>query len=182
MGKADKRGGAVVEESVLGSPARPGSVERVVKRVGNWFNWVAVGALLAMFGVITIDILSSKILNRPITATVDIASLLAAILAAFAVSETILAGRHIEVEFIVTSLPPRVRRGFNVFASTLSLLFFLLLVWRCFVYASDLRVSGEASLTQHIPLAPIVYGIGIAFVPAVLIYAVQVWKDMREIR
>jgi TRAP-type C4-dicarboxylate transport system permease small subunit len=182
MDKEDKSGGAVVEETVLGSSARPGSVDRVLKRVGNWFNWVAVGALLAMFGMITIDILSSKILNRPITATVDIASLLAAILAAYAVSETILAGRHIEVEFIVGSLPPRVRRGFNVFASTLSLFFFVLLVWRCFVYAGDLRVSGEASLTQHIPLAPIVYGIGIAFIPAVVIYAVQVWKDMRETR
>jgi TRAP-type C4-dicarboxylate transport system permease small subunit len=182
MDKADESGGAVVQETVLGSPARPGSVDRVLKRVGNWFNWVAVLALLAMFGMITIDILSSKILNRPITATVDIASLLAAILAAFAVSETILAGRHIEVEFIVGSLPPRIRRGFNVFASTLSFLFFALLVWRCFAYAGDLWVSGEASLTQHIPLAPIVYGIGFAFVPAVVIYAVQVWKDMREAR
>ena len=182
MDKADKSGGAVVKETVLGSPARPGSVDRFLKRVGNWFNWVAVGALLAMFGVITIDILSSKILNRPITATVDIASLLAAVLAAFAVSETILAGRHIEVEFIVGSMPPRIRRAFNVFASTLSLLFFVLLVWRCFSYAGDLRVSGEASLTQHIPLAPIVYGIGFAFVPAVVIYAVHVWKDMREAR
>lgn len=155
---------------------------KFLKAVATWFNWVALAALLAMFAVITIDILSSKLLNRPITATVDIASLLAAILAGFAVSQTILAGRHIEVEFVVACLPKTARKVFNVFASVLSFLFFLLLVWRCFVYARDLQVLGEASLTQHIPIAPVVYGIGIAFVPAVVIYAVQVYRDMREVR
>lgn len=156
--------------------------DKVLNAVGNWFNWVALAALLAMFAVITVDILSSKILNRPIMATVDIASLLAAVVAAFAVSKTILAGRHIEVEFIVLSLPPRARKAFNVFASTLSFLFFLLVMWRCLVYARDLQILGETSLTQHIPIAPFVYGIGFACIPAVVIYALRVYRDVREVR
>jgi hypothetical protein len=43
-------------------------------------------------------------------------------------------------------------------------------------------VVGEASLTQHIPIAPIMYGIGIAFIPAVVIYAAQVYRDVKEVR
>ena len=54
------------------------------------------------------DILSAKILNRPIvTPRVDVASLLAAVVASFSVSRTILAGRHIEVEFIVARVAAR---------------------------------------------------------------------------
>lgn len=182
MNGAKRSGKATVAETTSRSPGPAGGVDKVLKAMGNGFNWVALSALLAMFAVITIDILSSKILNLPIIATVDIASLLAAVVVAFAVSQTILAGRHIEVDFLVICLPPRARKVFNVFASTLSLLFFLLLVWRCLVYARNLQVLGEASLTQHIPVAPIVYGIGIAFIPAVVIYAVRVYRDTKEVR
>jgi len=182
MSGAERSDKAAVDETTTRSLPQSERMDRALKTVGNWFNWVALAALLAMFAVITIDILSSKLLNRPITATVDIASLLAAIVAGFAVSQTILAGRHIEVEFVVTCLPKTARKVFNVFASLFSLLFFLLLVWRCLVYARDLQVLGETTLTQHIPIAPVVYGIGIAFIPAVVIYAVQVYRDMREVR
>jgi len=155
---------------------------RGLDKVAAWFNWIAVGALLAMFGIMVIDILSAKILNRPIVATVDVASLLAAVVASFSVSRTILAGRHIEVEFIVAKLPRGMRQTFNIISSFLSLVFFFLIVWRSFIYAHDLHRTGESSLTQHIPMAPFVYGIAIACIPAVLVYALQTYRDMKEVR
>lgn len=99
-----------------------------LERIAMWFNWVAVVALLAMFAIMVLDILSSKILNIPITATVDVASFLALVVASFSVSLTILAGRHIEVEFIVTRLPRGARKIFNTLSSFLCLAFFLLIV------------------------------------------------------
>jgi TRAP-type transport system small permease protein len=162
--------------------AAPSAARRGLEKVSLWFTWVAVGALLAMFAVLLIDILSSKILNRPITATVDMVSLLAAVVASFSVSQTILMGRHIEVEFIVAKLPRGARKTFNVISSFLSLTFFLLIVWRTFTYALELQRTGESSLTQHIPMAPFAYGIAVACIPAVLIYALQTVRDMREVR
>jgi len=158
---------------------------RTTKRlegISVWFNWVAVLALLAMFAIMVLDILTSKILNMPITATVDIASLLALVVASFSVSRTILAKRHIEVEFIVTRLPRGARKIFNTLSSFLSLAFFLLVVWRAFVYAYSLQKTGESSLTQHIPMAPFAYGIAIACLPAVLIYAYQTFRDTKDVR
>jgi TRAP-type C4-dicarboxylate transport system permease small subunit len=158
-----------------GPPVGPHpAVRRGLDKVALWFNWIAAGALLAMFAVM--------VLNRPITATVDVASLLAAIVASFSVSKTILAGRHIEVEFIVTRLPRGARKTFNTISSFLSLVFFLLIVWRAFIYAHDLQRSGESSLTQHIPMAPFVYAIAIACIPAVVIYALQTYRDTKEVR
>lgn len=157
-------------------------VRKKLEKIATWFNWVSVGALLAMFAIMVLDILTSKILNRPITATVDVASFLALVVASFSVSRTILAGRHIEVEFIVTKLPRGARRFFNMFSSFLSLAFFLLIVWRAFVYAYSLQKTGESSLTQHIPMAPFAYGIAIACIPAVLIYAYRTYRDTRDVR
>jgi TRAP-type transport system small permease protein len=152
------------------------------EKIVYWFNLVAVAALLLMFAVMVVDILSAKILNRPIVAAVDVTSILAVVVASFSVSRTILAGRHIEVEFIVTLFPRGVRRIFNTFASFLSLAFFVLIVWRSIMYANSLVKSGESSLTAHIPMAPFAYGIAIACVPAVLVYAYQTYRDTREVR
>lgn len=152
------------------------------ERIAVWFNWVAVGALLAMFALLVLDILSSKLLNRPIVATVDVASLLALVVASFSVSRTILAGRHIEVQFVVEKLPRGTRKTFNALSSFLSLAFFCLIVWRSVVYAYSLQKTGESSLTQHIPLAPFAYSLAVACVPALFIFAYQVYRDTKEVR
>jgi len=161
---------------------RPERVRGWFEKIAYWFNLVAVAALLLMFAVMVVDILSAKILNMPIVATVDLASVLALVVASFGVSRTILAGRHIEVEFIVTLFPRGVRKVFNAFASFLSLAFFVLIVWRSILYANSLVETGESSLTAHIPMAPFAYGIAIACIPAVLIYAHQTYRDTKEVR
>lgn len=160
----------------------PDRAKRGFEQICEWFNYVAVGALLLMFAVMVLDILSSKIFNRPIVATVDVASFLAVVVASFSVSKTILAGRHIEVEFVVALFPPGVRKVFNTFASFLSLAFFLLIVWRSVAYANSLVKTGESSLTAHIPMAPLAYGIALGCAPAVLIYAYQTYRDIKEVR
>ncbi len=157
-------------------------MERFLDKISRFFNWIAIIALLLMFGVVSVDILSSKILNRPITAAVDFMSLLATVVAAFSLSQTILAGRHIEVEFIVTKMPVVLRKVLNVTSSLFSMCFFVLIVWKSFAYARNLQALGEATLTQHIPVAPFVYGIGIACIPAIFIYAIRVYKDTKKVR
>jgi TRAP-type transport system small permease protein len=157
-------------------------VEGALERMSNWFNLVAVGALLLMFAVMVVDILSSKIFNRPIVATVDVTSLLALVVASFSVSRTILAGRHIEVDFIVARLPRGARKTCNTIASFVSLAFFFFIVWRSFLYGYSLQVTGESSLTTHIPMAPFAYGIAIACIPAVFIYLYRTYRDMKYVR
>lgn len=163
-------------------PIISSGMNKGIESVALWFNRVAIGALLGMFALLVLDILSSKILNRPIIATVDVTSLLALIVASFSVSRTIMARRHIEVEFVVTNLPRGARKIFNVLSSFLSLTFFCLIVWRSSIYAYSLQKTGERSLTQHIPLAPFAYGLAIACIPAVLFYAYQVYRDTKEVR
>lgn len=146
------------------------------------FNWVALVALLLMFGTVSVDILSSKVLNRPIVASVDYASLLATLVAAFSASQTILLGRHIEVEFVVTRLPIPLRKFLNFISSLLSSAFFLLISVRSVGYARHLYAVREATLTAHIPVYPFVIGMAIACIPPILIYALRAYRDLKEVR
>ncbi|HOP85266.1 MAG TPA: TRAP transporter small permease [Syntrophorhabdaceae bacterium] len=157
-------------------------MERLFNKITGFFNWIAVIALLLMFATITLDILSSKIINRPITATVDIMSLLATCVASFSLAETIKAGRHIEVDFIISRMPFKIRKILNVVSRLLSMGFFMLIVWRSLVYARNLQVLKEATLTQHIPVAPFVYGIAVACIPAIFIYLVDAYRSIREVK
>lgn len=152
---------------------------KTIDKIAGFFNWIAIIALLLMFAAVAIDILSSKILNRPITATVDIMSLLATSVASFSLSRTILAGRHIEVEFITARMPSNMARAAFVFSRLVSMCFFMLVVWRTFVYAHNLYILKEATLTQHIPVAPFAYAMGIAFTPAVIIYALETYRGIK---
>lgn len=152
---------------------------KTIDKIAGLFNWVAIVALLLMFAVVAIDILSSKILNKPVTATVDIMSLLATTVASFSLSRTILAGRHIEVEFITSRVPLIMARVAFVFSRLLSMCFFILVVWRTFVYAHNLYILKEATLTQHIPVAPFAYAMGVAFIPAIIIYALEIYRGIK---
>jgi TRAP-type transport system small permease protein len=151
-------------------------------RVGIYLNWIAVAALLIMFILIVADILSSKFFNKPFVETVDMMSVLATVVIAFSLSVTIIAKRHIEVDFVVIRLPGVLRKACNFISSCFSMCFFCLIVWRSFVYALDLQAVGESTLTAHIPVAPFVYGIGIGCIPAVFIYAFTAYRDIKEVR
>jgi len=154
-------------------------LRKLVEKMGSFFNWIAILSVLLMFVVITADILSSKILNKPITAAFDIVSLLGICVASFSLAETIIAGRHIEVEFIVAKMPFTVAKVLNVLSRVLSIVFFILIVWRSFIYGYHLQLVKEATMTQRIPVAPFVYAIGVACIPAIFIYAIQAYQNLK---
>lgn len=157
-------------------------MKSLLARISALFNWLAVIALLLMFGIVSADILSSKIFGRPITGAVDYVSLLAVIVASFSVSQTILAGRHIEVEFIVIRLPIPMRKAFNLLSSVLSAGFFALVALKSLSYARHVQLMREATLTERIPIAPFVYAMAVACIPAIFIYALRAYKDTKEVR
>lgn len=170
-----------VNGNPLGPPeGKENKVGGLLTAASASFSWVAIAALFLMLVVVAVDILSSKIFNRPVTAAVDVASVAAICVIAFALPQTVLAGRHIEVEFVVARLPKRLRQACNAFSSLLSLGFFALLAWRLYVYAQELSASNEVTLTQHIPLAPLAYAVAIVCVPAAAMYARQFWQDVRK--
>lgn len=158
-------------------------IERFTKQLSQWFNGFAMVALTAMLILVTADIVGAKVFSRPVPGAMDLTSLLAVLLIAFSMTQTFLSGRHIKVDFVMLLLPSRLRRVMRSLSLGLCWVLFLLIVWRLLLYAHDLQVYEEKSLTVKIPLFPFAYALAVAFMPMLLAVPVQLyrsWKGLDE--
>jgi TRAP-type C4-dicarboxylate transport system permease small subunit len=155
--------------------------ERFTRRLSQWFNWIALAGLIVMLGIVAVDIVGAKVFRLPVPGAMDFTSLLGLVVIAFAVAQTQRMGRHITVNFLTLRLPKHIRiivRGISTF---LCIIFFCVVIWRSFMYARDMYVLGDASLTVKIPLAPFAYGLAIAFVPMLLILLIKFYSIMKGV-
>jgi TRAP-type C4-dicarboxylate transport system permease small subunit len=154
--------------------------ESVARRVSKWFNGIALASLSVMLGLVTADILGAKALGMPVPGAMDLTSLLGLLIIGFSTSETQIMGRHIKVDFVTMRTPERLRKIFRCISITLCILFFTAAVWRVFNYAHGFQVSGEASLTVKIPLAPFAYALAAAFALMVLVLFIELYHIVRD--
>jgi TRAP-type C4-dicarboxylate transport system permease small subunit len=158
-------------------------LERLTRHISRWFNGFALIALSAMLFLVTVDIIGAKVFSLPVPGAMDLTSLLGVLIIGFSMTQTYMKGRHINVDFLMIRTPKRLRRVLRCLSTCLCTLFFLFVVWRLFLYAHDLYVYGEKSLTVKIPLFPFAYALAVAFVPMLLAVPIQLyrtWKGSQE--
>ncbi|MGB9886042.1 MAG: TRAP transporter small permease [Moorellales bacterium] len=126
-----------------------------------------------MVCVTGIDIVGSKLFNRPLLGAVDITGLLDLIVVTLALAQAQVLERHVSVDIVVTRLRPRARSGLRVFSSLVSLVLCVLLIYVSIRYAHGLQVSREGSMTIQVPLYPFMYITAFGFALASLVVLVQ---------
>ncbi len=139
-------------------------------RVSMGIEWAGLVAFVLMMFVTTIDVIGAKIFLRPLLGSIDIMMLSQLIGMTFAVSSSLVLGRHVQVEFFVSLLPERLRVSSDLVVRFLGLVLFVLIVWRLIVYGYNLQMRQEVSMTIRVPLHPFAYGAAFAFIPGCLIY------------
>jgi len=145
-------------------------VEKIIKLWTDWALRLSLAALGFLVCVTIIDILSNKLLHKPIHGSVDIIGRAFLVVVAFALARTQLLKRHIAVDFVTLRLPKRVRAITEAISNLFIALFLIAAIWACFEYGFNLQETKESSITLGIPSAPFVYAIAIAFCPIVLIH------------
>jgi len=152
--------------------------ESGLRKIAFWSNRVALGALAAMLGIITVDIFGGKIFRLPLHGAMDMVSLLGLVVTAFSATETQIQGRHIEVDFVVARLSGSLQKVLacikNLFCSVLS----AVLIGACFKYGYSMTITGELSPSIGIPLGPFACAIAIACVPMFLVYLMKLYQTL----
>jgi TRAP-type C4-dicarboxylate transport system permease small subunit len=100
-----------------------------------------------------------RLFRRPVPGTYEIVGFLGTVVIAFAMAYTSLEKGHIAVELLVQRLPRKLQSGIEAAVSLIGAVLFGLLTWQSFIYAGDLRHSGEVSVTLTMPIYPFIYGI-----------------------
>lgn len=127
---------------------------------------IGVLCLMLIMVITALDVVGAKAFLKPVPGALDIVTLAQAVAISFCSAALLMAGGHVSVEFCVNHLPPPARRWTAVAIDALSLVLCGIIVWRMWVFGTDLRLEGEVSPTARIPLYPVAFGIVVATVPA----------------
>ncbi len=123
--------------------------------------WIS-GVALACLMFLTVSDVVLRVFNRPITGVYDLTMLLGGVIIGLAIPFSTWKGAHVYMGFFIESVPEAWRRIILPVTYGLGIFLFLLLGYRLIVYGTRLYEQGEVSLTVHIPLYPVVVGIGVS--------------------
>lgn len=97
--------------------------------------------------------------DHPVLGAEELVSLWAAMLLAFALPVTHVEKANVGVDLLYLKLPVKGQRCLDIFNEAISFALFLLISWRCYLYAIALFHSGEVSMVLELPSYILVFGI-----------------------
>lgn len=125
-------------------------------------------ALMFMMIITCLDILL-RAFGSPITGTLDIVRICAAITIAGALPYTTASKGHVAIEFISSQFPDLIEKGLEIVAHILGIILFVVISWQSIVYGIRLEKIGQVSNTLQIPLFWLPWIISLACIVTALV-------------
>ena len=85
-------------------------------------------------------------------------------------------GRHIFVDFVYIKCPKKVQQVVNVATRIICIAVYLLIGWNLLLMGIELHVSGELTITRHVPFYPIAYALGLCCFAECLVLICDIGK------
>ncbi len=142
--------------------------------------------MVGMLSLAVADIIGIKLAQagvpffRPIPGGIEVVAFLGVVVTGFAIAYTQVLRGHIQVEFVVMRLPPRVQAIIHAFVCLLGLALFGLLAWQSVEYGLSLQATGTVSMTQRIPFYPFVHAIAFCCIPVCLVLVVEFLRSVMK--
>ncbi|MBW2574024.1 MAG: TRAP transporter small permease [Deltaproteobacteria bacterium] len=155
-------------------------LEKISHTMASRLYWVAGSAIVAMMLLTCTDVVL-RYFRKPIPGTYELVCFLGAVAVAFAMAHTSVEKGHVAVSFVVSLLPQRIQGLIESITTSFGLIFFVLIAWQSVIYANDLRLSGEVSLTLGLPFYPFVYGISFSAAIVCLILLSNLFNNLLKI-
>lgn len=155
-------------------------LEKIVRALSLKFNWIAAGAIIFMMGLTCLDVVL-RLFRNSIPGTYEFIGLFGSLVISFSLAYTSIEKGHIAVEILVQKLSQKAQAFFGFITGIFSLLFFIMVSWRSFVYAMELMNSGEVSLTVQFPTYPFVLGITLGCALQSLVLFAETVKSLKGV-
>ena len=148
---------------------------QMVSKVSRWMNAIAAVALAFMILLTVADVIL-RYFRRPIIGTYEMVALSGAVIIGFSLPFTSMMKGHVNVDFLTQKLPPKERKIFGSITKCLGILLFLIIGWNLFILGMDFHKVGEVTPTRHLPIYPVLYGVGVCCFFESLVLLVDIMK------
>jgi len=118
---------------------------------------VALGFII----LLTVADVVLRYFKKPIIGTYEMVGLSGAIIIGFSLPFTSMMKGHVNVDFLTQKLPPKGRKIFSFVTKCLGIILFLIIGWNLFILGMDFQKVGEVTPTRHLPIYPVLYGVGV---------------------
>jgi TRAP-type C4-dicarboxylate transport system permease small subunit len=145
-------------------------------------NYVGSGALTFMMLLTVTDVIM-RAFGHPIIGTLEIVSLLLALVIGFTIPKVSFDRGHVFMEIILDRLGQNGKNILMTFTRLLCVLLFVLIGYNLFGVGSEFRTAHEVSSTLEIPFYPITYGVGVCCFIECLVFVndiVGIWRGQHE--
>jgi TRAP-type C4-dicarboxylate transport system permease small subunit len=141
--------------------------DKLVEGLRKGLKVGGAACLMGMTLLTCVDVVGRK-LGHPIFGSVELVGFMATLAAALAMPYTHQMKGHIGVEILVRNFSERTQTVIDVCTNTVGLLFFALVTWRMWAYASTIQRSGQVSISLRFPEHVIIYIVSFCFLVFVL--------------
>ena len=132
------------------------------------------GACLTGMMMITCIDVVMRAFGHPIFGSIDVVKFLAVLVLACAMPYTHKDGGHVGVDLLVQHTGARTQGVIDSITSLVGLTLFALVSWQMWLYARELGLKGEVSMTIQIPVYPFIYAVSICFA----VFALTILVDL----
>ena len=147
--------------------------------ITNISNGIAQFFLVFIMVLVVCNVIM-RFLGSPIMGTVEFVGYLAAMATGLALGYCAMEGGHIAVDFFFNKLNMEWQKVMDIIANLVISLFLLLVLYRTAIYANQLRIGGDVSLTTGIPYYPVAFmvvlGFGIYFIVSLCYLLESIYK------
>jgi len=133
---------------------------QIVSKVSRWMNAIAALALGFIILLTVADVIL-RYFKKPIIGTYEMVALSGAVIIGFSLPFTSMMKGHVNVDFLTQKLSPKGIKVFSSITKCLGILLFLIIGWNVVILGMDFHKVGEVTPTRHLPIYPVLYGVGI---------------------
>lgn len=144
-------------------------------------NSVGTGILAIMMLLTVADVILRYFLNRPIPGSFEITVFMMVVLVSLSLAYTGLRGGHVNVDIVLTHIPPKARAILNSITGFICAVLFAVVSWQCVRQAMVLLESDLTSDVLYIPAYPFLLITSFGFAALAFAFIVRMFKSLCEV-
>ena len=148
------------------------SMSDIIKKITIITDKLAGACFFSVMALVVTNIITRNVLKRPILGTMEIVGLLCLTGLGFALSNCEMIDFNVGMDVVMEKFSRKTRKIVKTGTYSISLVFWSIVVWRIFVYASATYINKRVTSTASIPVYPFIFilGINVLLLCVVLVY------------